>query len=75
MKEGIVKAQGIRSGISDLYRVCFHTEQGTIPIPKICIHSYECGHCYFDQWLDEVHQDHRENEHQILTGFMPSRAA
>ena len=59
MDKGIVTSQGIRSGISDLYRVCFHPEQGTISIPKICINGYECGHCAFDQWLDEVHEGHR----------------
>jgi hypothetical protein len=23
-------------------------------IPKICIHDYECRHCAFDQWIEEM---------------------
>jgi hypothetical protein len=23
-------------------------------IPKICMRGYECWHCSFDQWLDEM---------------------
>ncbi|MFC1534447.1 hypothetical protein ACFL7M_13900 [Thermodesulfobacteriota bacterium] len=64
MKEGIVRAQEMRSGHSGLYRVCLHAEQGTILIPKICIRNYECGHCSFDQWIDEMHVDMKANESQ-----------
>ena len=35
-------------------RPCRHALTGRIDAPKICPHNYECYHCSYDQWLDEM---------------------
>ena len=31
---------------------------GRIAYPKICVMNYECYHCEYDQWIDDVDLDH-----------------
>jgi exopolysaccharide biosynthesis predicted pyruvyltransferase EpsI len=33
---------------------CSHIENGLMGIPKICIRDFECRHCAFYYWLEEV---------------------
>ena len=33
---------------------CHQVENGRTEIPKICTRNYECTHCAFDQWLDDM---------------------
>ena len=42
---------------------CIQAESGRTEIPKICTRNYECRHCAFDQWLDEMEERNisREN--------------
>ena len=48
-------SQGIRSrGQIPYHLFCLHRENGLTGIPKICTRNYECRHCTFDQWLDEM---------------------
>jgi len=35
-------------------RLCLHNIAGHTIAPKICILNYECSHCAFDQWLDNL---------------------
>ena len=37
-------------------RSCVRAETGLGRIPKICIHGFECAHCAFDQWIEEMEQ-------------------
>ena len=38
-------------------KLCRHVMTGRISYPKICTMNYECYHCEFDQWLDEIDLD------------------
>jgi hypothetical protein len=33
---------------------CSHVENGRMGIPRICIRDFECRHCPFYYWLEEV---------------------
>jgi hypothetical protein len=47
--------QGTRSkGQIPYFHFCFHAVNGRTEIPKICTRHFECRHCAFDQWLDEM---------------------
>ena len=46
--------KGMKSGIQMPGRRCVHVENGRAIIPKICVRDYECGHCAFDQWIEEM---------------------
>jgi hypothetical protein len=35
---------------------CLYAENGRMEIPKICIRNFECWHCSFYYWLEEVGQ-------------------
>lgn len=37
-------------------RSCVRAALGLARIPKICIHGFECAHCAFDQWIEEMEQ-------------------
>jgi len=49
------------------YLFCLHKENGSTDIPKICTRNYECRHCAFDQWLDEMEGRHTaEKNHKFF---------
>ena len=54
MMKKMTKAKEKRLGIS--CRACVHAENGQAGIPKICIRDYECWHCAFDQWIEEMEE-------------------
>jgi hypothetical protein len=54
MRESVTKKEGMRLGIQNPSRSCVRAETGLTRIPKICIHDYECWHCAFSQWLEEI---------------------
>jgi hypothetical protein len=33
---------------------CLRIGDSQTTIPKVCTRGYECWHCSFDQWLDEM---------------------
>ena len=35
---------------------CIH--RGRTGLPKICTWGYECWHCAFDQWIEEIESGH-----------------
>ena len=54
---------------------CLHAENGRTEIPKICTRNYECRHCAFDQWLDEMEMRHTaEKNHKFFRNEL-ARAA
>lgn len=61
MTQKMKQAKETRGGIP--CRCCVHTEEGGAGIPKICIRDYECWHCAFDQWIEDM------EERPILPGF------
>jgi hypothetical protein len=61
MMKKMKKAKETRLGIP--CRSCVHAENGRAEIPKICIRDYECWHCAFDQWIEEL------EERQVLPGL------
>lgn len=54
MRERMTKREGIRLAIQSTGRSCVRAEMGLARIPKVCIHGFECSHCAFDQWIEEM---------------------
>jgi hypothetical protein len=44
-------------------------------IPKICTRGYECWHCSFDQWLDEMEIAQKPQIPSELARIVLARAA
>jgi len=36
------------------YRFCVHSANGGPGTARMCILDYQCEHCAFDQWLEEI---------------------
>jgi hypothetical protein len=56
MREKMNKKERTGLGIQNPGRSCVRAEKGLTRIPKICIHGYECWHCAFDQWIEEMEE-------------------
>ncbi len=56
MKRAMIRTEGMELGRHKPFRLCLHTGSGRIRIVKTCIHNYQCWHCAFDQWLDEMEE-------------------
>jgi hypothetical protein len=54
MRERMTKKEGMRLAIQSPGRSCVRAETGFARIPKVCIHGFECSHCAFDQWIEEM---------------------
>ena len=54
MRERMTKKEGTRLAIQSPGRSCVLAETGLERIPKVCIHGFECSHCAFDQWIEEM---------------------
>ena len=54
MREWMTKKEGMRLAIQSPGRSCVRAEAGLTRIPKVCIHGFECWHCAFDQWIEEM---------------------
>jgi hypothetical protein len=54
MRKRMDKKRGSDLGIQNPGRPCVRAETDLTRIPKICIHHYECRHCAFDQWMEEM---------------------
>jgi hypothetical protein len=54
MTKKMTKVKEIGLGIP--CRSCVHAENVPAGIPKICIRDYECWHCAFDQWIEEMEE-------------------
>ncbi len=75
MEKNITMVQGMRSGYQTRYPVCLHVEKGRIQTPKICIRDYECWHCGFDQWLEEMETSRTKDESLKVAGTILAKAA
>jgi hypothetical protein len=54
MRERMNKKERTRLANQNRGRSCVRAEAGLARIPKICIHGFECSHCAFDQWIEEM---------------------
>ena len=54
MRERMTKKEGMKLGVQDPGRSCMRAETGLAGIPKVCIHGFECSHCAFDQWIEQM---------------------
>jgi hypothetical protein len=55
-------------------RLCLHNTAGHTIVPKICILNYECSHCAFDQWLDNLERLEINIEKSVLRDVLPIAA-
>jgi len=55
-------------------RLCLHNIVGDTIAPKICILNYECSHCAFDQWLDNLESAEINREKGVLRDVLPIAA-
>lgn len=56
MKEKNLNTDGMMSRIQMPDHSCIRVENGPTAIPKICIFGFECWHCAFDQWIEEMEE-------------------
>ena len=54
MREKMNKKERTELGIQNPGCSCVRAETGLARIPKVCIHGFECSHCAFDQWIEEM---------------------
>ena len=54
MREKVNKKERTGLGIQNPGRSCVRADTGLARIPKVCIHGFECSHCGFDQWIEEM---------------------
>ena len=54
MEKSLNKIKGKGDAPKSQYPACLHLENGAVKIARICIRNYECWHCAFDQWLEEI---------------------
>jgi hypothetical protein len=45
---------GIKTYTLGNQKWCFHAANSRMEIPKLCIRNFECWHCAFSDWLEEV---------------------
>lgn len=55
-------------------RLCLHNITGHTIAPKICLLNYECSHCAFDQWLDNLERLEINREKGVLRDVLPKAA-
>ena len=75
MEKNMIILGGMRAGYQSRYPVCLHVEEGLIQTPKLCISDYECCHCGFDQWLEEMERSLTKDESLKVAGPVLARAA
>ena len=56
MRKATMGTEDMGSEVQAPFRLCLHTVCGRIRTVKTCIHDYQCWHCAFDQWLDEMEE-------------------
>ncbi len=75
MEKGIVKAQGMGPGRHVPITICLHVGSGRAPVAKTCIRDHKCGHCAYDQWLEDVEEIEWANESFKLAEGLLNKAA
>ena len=56
MAKKMTSTKGVELGIQNPARSCTQVGDARVEIPKICTHDYECWHCPFDQWIEEMEE-------------------
>ena len=67
------KNQDVRSQFEIPYALCLHPEKGQIP--KTCTRKYECWHCGFNEWLDEIVRCETAKKGLEISGHILAEAA
>ena len=67
--------EDLQLGATNSTPVCVHTETGRTRIHKTCLRNYECGHCAFDQWLDETERAQELHDPFTFSGAPLAQAA
>ena len=67
------KIQDVRSEFETSYGLCLHPEKGQIP--KTCTRKYECWHCGFNEWLDEIDRCAMAKKALEIPGYILAEAA
>jgi len=75
MKRTMIRTEGMELGCHNTFRLCLHTGSGRIQIAKTCIHDYQCWHCAFDQWLDEMEERQKAGDGSKMSKNSLARAA
>ena len=75
MKRTMIRTEGMELGCHNTFRLCLHTGSGRIQIAKTCIHDYQCWHCAFDQWLDEMEERQMAGDGSKMSKNRLARAA
>lgn len=75
MKRTMIRTEGLELGRHNPLRHCLHTHSGRIRIEKTCINDYQCGHCAFDQWLDEMEYSKMAEDGSKISKHNLARAA
>ena len=65
----------LTSGAGIPAKSCVHLKSGKVNIAKTCIFNYECGHCFFDQWIEEVSENRNQGAEPAHSDIVLSRAA
>lgn len=73
MEKRISRIQDIRTKFETPYGLCFHTEKGRIP--KTCTRVYECWHCGFNEWLEEIDRCAIAKKGLEISGYALAEAA
>ena len=75
MKRSMIRTEGLALARHNISHLCLHADSGRVQIAKTCIHAYQCGHCAFDQWLDEMEEGQEVGEDSKKTKNSLARAA
>ncbi len=67
------KIQDVRSEFETSNGLCLHPEKGQIP--KSCTRKYECWHCGFNEWLDEIKRCTIAKKGLEISGYVLAEAA
>ena len=56
MKRSMSRTEGLALARHNSSHLCLHADSKRIRTAKTCVYNYQCGHCPFDQWLDEMEE-------------------
>ena len=56
MKRSMIRTERLAIARHNSSHLCLHEDSKRIRTAKTCVYNYQCGHCPFDQWLDEMEE-------------------
>ena len=75
MKRSMSRTEGLALARHNSSHLCLHADSKRIRTAKTCVYNYQCGHCPFDQWLDEMEEGQEVGEDSKKTKNSLARAA